>query len=67
MKTLATLHSALDMLDDRSREIMTERWINEPKATLHELADKYQISAERVRQIETVALKKLKALMSVPT
>ena len=39
-------------LDDRSRDIVQQRWLNEQKATLHELAAEYNISAERVRQIE---------------
>lgn len=54
------LTAALSKLDKRSREILEYRWLREDKATLHELAAKYEISAERVRQIEEVALKKLK-------
>ena len=51
---------AFGNLDDRSREIMQRRWLSEKKATLHELADYYEISAERVRQLEQNALKKLR-------
>ncbi len=60
LKKTAVLHSALDALDDRSRDIMIARFLHEPKATLHELASRYNITLERVRQIETAALKKLK-------
>lgn len=54
------LHQALLMLDSRSQDIVQQRWLANDKATLHDLADKYQISAERVRQIEKLALDKLK-------
>jgi RNA polymerase sigma-32 factor len=57
------LFKAVDQLDDRSQDIITERWLVEKKATLHELADKYQVSAERIRQLEAQALTKLKSLM----
>jgi len=50
----------LSKLDQRSREILEDRWLRENKATLHELAAKYNISAERVRQIEEGAMKKIK-------
>ncbi len=59
----AALHQALSQLDGRSQAILAARWLNEEKATLQDLADKYQISAERVRQIENHALKKLKSAM----
>ncbi|MBU0743844.1 MAG: RNA polymerase sigma factor RpoH [Gammaproteobacteria bacterium] len=59
MKT-ANLAVGLSKLDQRSREILECRWLKENKATLHELAAKYSISAERVRQIEESAIKKLK-------
>ncbi len=52
---------ALSELDDRSRDILASRWLVEEKATLHELADRYQVSAERIRQLEQNAMKKLKA------
>jgi RNA polymerase sigma-32 factor len=58
------LQLALDRLDDRSRDILQRRWMTEDKATLHELADKYGVSAERIRQIESNAIGKLKGLMA---
>ena len=57
---------ALEKLDERSRNILKRRWMTDDKATLHELADEYGISAERVRQVETNAISKLKGLMAVP-
>ena len=54
------LSEALANLDDRSKAIVTRRWLNEPKATLHELADEYGVSAERIRQIESNAFKSIK-------
>ncbi|HBS42957.1 MAG TPA: RNA polymerase factor sigma-32, partial [Oceanospirillales bacterium] len=54
------LHQALDTLDDRSRAILQQRWLTEEKATLHELAAQYDVSAERIRQLEKSAMKKLK-------
>jgi len=56
----AMLSAALENLDDRSKEIVTRRWLNEPKATLHELAEEYGVSAERIRQIEGNAFKSIK-------
>ena len=55
-----TMMSSLNNLDDRSRTIIQRRWLDDDKATLHELADQYQVSAERIRQLETNALKKLR-------
>ena len=55
------LHTALQTLDDRSREILAERWLTDKKSTLHELADKYSVSAERIRQLEKNAMNKVKA------
>ncbi len=55
------LFEGIDELDDRSRDIIQSRWLREPKATLQDLADDYGISAERIRQLESAALKKLKA------
>lgn len=52
--------SALDALDDRARDIITHRWLSERKLTLSELAEKYQVSAERIRQLEKAAFTKLK-------
>lgn len=60
---LNALQSALGNLDERSQDILAQRWLSEDKATLHELADKYGVSAERIRQLENNALKKLKAVM----
>ncbi len=60
------LGMALEKLDERSRNILKRRWMTDDKATLHELADEYGISAERVRQVETNAISKLKGLMAVP-
>jgi RNA polymerase sigma-32 factor len=58
------LRGALMRLDDRSRDILERRWMAEDKATLHELAGKYGVSAERIRQIESNALGKLRGLMA---
>lgn len=58
------LSAAMENLDARSQEIIKARWLDDNKATLHDLAAKYNISAERVRQIETNALKKLKSAVS---
>lgn len=58
------LYNALQTLDDRSRDILQQRWLNDNKATLHDLADKYQVSAERIRQLENNAMKKLRACMA---
>jgi RNA polymerase sigma-32 factor len=55
---------ALTGLDDRSRHILQRRWLDEEKATLQELADKYHISAERVRQLENNAIRKLRTAMA---
>lgn len=57
------LFSALDDLDDRSRDILQQRWLAEDKATLHELAAEYGVSAERIRQLEKNAMKKVRAAM----
>ncbi|MEM7359480.1 MAG: RNA polymerase sigma factor RpoH [Pseudomonadota bacterium] len=56
----SSLLSAIEQLDDRSREIVQRRWLSEKKATLHELADEYNVSAERIRQIEKRAMEKMK-------
>lgn len=55
--------SGLADLDERSRDIIERRWMTEEKATLHELADKYEVSAERIRQIEVAAMKKLRRVL----
>ncbi len=57
------LSAALSRLDERSRNILKRRWMSDDKATLHELADEYGISAERVRQVEVNAISKLKGIM----
>ncbi len=59
------MREALTTLDDRSRHILESRWLTEDKQTLHELADQYGISAERIRQIEASAIKKLGVVMEV--
>ncbi|MGB1199799.1 MAG: RNA polymerase sigma factor RpoH [Thalassotalea sp.] len=58
------LANALVTLDDRSQDIIKTRWLDDNKSTLQELANKYQISAERVRQLEKNALNKLKGAMA---
>ena len=57
------LYSAIKTLDERSQDIIETRWLADSKITLQELADKYEVSAERVRQIEKNAMKKLQAAM----
>jgi RNA polymerase sigma-32 factor len=60
----ARLQLALDELDARSRDILERRWLAEDKPTLHELAAEYEVSAERIRQLEANAMKKLRATMA---
>lgn len=60
----AQLTGALETLDDRSRSIITRRWLSERKTTLQALADEYGVSAERIRQLEKNALKKLRKLIA---
>ncbi|MEQ5835786.1 RNA polymerase sigma factor RpoH [Marinobacter sp. NFXS9] len=60
------LMSALSGLDERSQDILRERWLSESKSTLHELADKYGVSAERIRQLEKNAMKKIRLQMGEP-
>lgn len=57
------LASALEGLDERSVDILKQRWLNESKSTLHELAAQYGVSAERIRQLEKNAMKKIKSAM----
>jgi RNA polymerase sigma-32 factor len=64
--TADRLADALETLDERSRHILRSRWMTEEKATLHELADKYGVSAERIRQIEANAIRKLRGLIAEP-
>jgi RNA polymerase sigma-32 factor len=61
-----TIYQALNQLDERSQDIIRTRWLDENKLTLQELADKYQISAERVRQLEKNAMGKLRAAFDSP-
>ena len=62
---LELLKNAMATLDDRSESIIRERWLGNDKAkTLNNLAKKYNVSAERIRQIEKIALEKLKLVMS---
>lgn len=58
------LSNALQSLDARSQDIIKARWLDDNKATLHDLAAKYNVSAERIRQLEANALKKLKSAVS---
>jgi RNA polymerase sigma-32 factor len=57
--------SAIKILDDRSRHIIEARWLTDTKQTLHELAEEYGVSAERIRQIEANAIKKMRNAMAV--
>lgn len=57
------LFFALEQLDERSQDILQQRWLSEKKLTLHDLAEKYGVSAERVRQLEKNAMKKLREYM----
>jgi RNA polymerase sigma-32 factor len=59
------MRAALNILDDRSRRILEERWLTDDKMTLHELAAEYGISAERIRQLEVNAIKKIRNAMAV--
>jgi RNA polymerase sigma-32 factor len=58
------LSLAMKTLDARAQDILVSRWTGEGKVTLHDLAEKYGVSAERVRQIEANAIKKLRGLMT---
>jgi len=58
------LNTALAKLDDRSRDILAQRWLGEEKATLHQLADRYGVSAERIRQLEANAMKKIRGTLT---
>jgi len=63
-QNMAKLKDAMSKLDERSLDIIQARWLNEDKATLHDLAAKYEVSAERIRQIEKNAMNKIKASMA---
>ena len=58
------LHDAMEQLDDRSRNILQRRWLDDEKSTRHELAAEYNVSAERIRQLEKNAMEKIKVAMS---
>ncbi len=60
------LESSIDTLDRRSRDIIRRRWLGDGKVTLQQLADEYQVSAERIRQLESSALKKIRATFHAP-
>lgn len=59
------LFAALEHLDERSRDIINQRWLSDEKSTLHDLADKYGVSAERIRQLEKNAMNKVKKFMTI--
>ena len=59
----ARLSQAFSVLDQRSQEILKRRWLDDKKATLHQLADEYGVSAERIRQLEKNAMLKVRAAM----
>ncbi|WP_049239689.1 sigma-70 family RNA polymerase sigma factor, partial [Moraxella catarrhalis] len=63
--TTTALKDAMETLDERSRDIITQRWLADQKSTLHELAATYNISAERVRQIEKNAMNKIKEAITL--
>jgi len=62
--TSRRMSDALTALDERSRDILESRWMVEEKATLHELAERYGVSAERIRQIEANAIRKLRGMIA---
>lgn len=57
------LAEAVKSLDERSQDILQRRWLDDKKATLHQLADQYGVSAERIRQLEKNAMEKVRVLM----
>ena len=63
-QSTSALHTAMEQLDDRSRNILQRRWLDDDKSTLHELAAEYNVSAERIRQLEKNAMEKIKVAMS---
>ncbi len=64
-RTRRQLAAALSRLDERSRDIVSRRWLNDDKPTLHALAGEYGVSAERIRQIEKHAMEKMKAVIAL--
>ncbi len=65
-RAVSQLGEALERLDPRSRDIVQRRWLSDAKPTLHQLAAEYQVSAERIRQLENNAMKKLRAALPAP-
>ena len=65
-QTTSRLGEAMARLDPRSRDIVQRRWLNDDKPTLHDLAAEYHVSAERIRQLESNAMKKLRASLPAP-
>ncbi len=65
-QAVSQLGEALERLDSRSRDIVQRRWLSAVKPTLHQLAAEYQVSAERIRQLENNAMKKLRAALPAP-
>ena len=63
-QSTSALHEAMEQLDDRSRNILQRRWLDDDKSTLHELAAEYNVSAERIRQLEKNAMEKIRVAMS---
>ncbi|MDT8429337.1 MAG: RNA polymerase sigma factor RpoH [Pseudomonadales bacterium] len=63
-ETNNNLYQAMEQLDERSRDIISSRWLADEKATLHDLAAKYQVSAERIRQLEKNAMNKVKGMIA---
>lgn len=63
-QSTSALHEAMEQLDDRSCNILQRRWLDDDKSTLHELAAEYNVSAERIRQLEKNAMEKIKVAMS---
>ena len=64
-RTRRQLSAALSRLDERSRDIVSRRWLGDDKPTLHALAGEYGVSAERIRQIEKHAMEKMKAVIAL--
>ena len=62
-KATDRMTAAIATLDERSRDILQSRWLTDDKKTLHTLADEYGVSAERIRQVEVNAIKKIRNLM----
>ncbi len=65
--TADNISAAFATLDERSRDILSSRWMTDSKATLHELAARHGVSAERIRQIEGNAIRKLRAMVAPET